>query len=256
MPCYDRISGSLKQVKTIYDRISGSLKEVKTGYDRISGSLKVYHESGLRLGDLPLGAKVEHNGIYYTLIAHDGVVSGDSVLWTIYGEDGRSTGVSGTTSSVTSSTPFGTDNTNQVTIKYIVHSGSTNAALKKEQQRSATGYGFILPKTTLNLGSASDLEFPGVFPYFNSGTLSINASRRIRYNNKYVKGAAYQYWTPSMSYDSDDDGHYFATYVYVGTNGAYGEDDSLNASNDIFAYSVDADLRCTKNSDGTYTLNI
>lgn len=257
MPCYDRINGSLKQVKTIYDRIGGALKEVKTGYDRIGGALKVYHQSGLRLGDLPLGSKIGYKDVYYTLIAHDGVVSGDSVLWTIYGKDARGTGVSATTSSVTSSTPFGTNNTNQVTIKYVVRSGSTSNALKKEQQRSATGYGFILPVTTLNLGNVEDMEFPQAFPYFNSGNNNTNASRRIRYNTKFASnGSAYQYWTPSMSYDSDDDGEYWATYIYVGTNGAFGSDNYLNASNDIFAYSVHADLRCTKNSDGTYTLNI
>lgn len=249
MPCYDRISGSLKKVKTIYDRISGSLKEVKTGYDRISGSLKVYHESGLRLGDLPLGSKIEHNGIYYTLIAHDGFVTGDSVLWVIYGN------YSNYRNNTTTTTPFGTANTNEVTINYQKTTGGSKSSSTVTIE-SATGYGVLLPMTTLGLESyVRSGESPSRFTYFN------NASRRIRYSdgdNCGSYGTAYQYKTPSMnrSWDSEEKRYSTTTHWISSSGNNIDYDGGAICMNNIYAYSVHADLRCTENSDGTYTLNI
>lgn len=245
MPCYDRISGSLKQVKTIYDRISGSLKEVKTGYDRISGSLKVYHQSGIRLGDLPLGSKVGYNDIYYTLIAHDGFVDGDSVLWTIYGS-GTVLNDPGTNNAAIQTTPFGTDNSNliEMTVSYV-----SNTSTGKVTGYNVSGYGVILTGTILgDTLSSLSVETPAKFAYFDS------ASKRIRYN---ASGNASYYWTSSNVSMYDEYDERVEANRMVSKSGSFSSSDYQNyCLRDIYAYSVHADLLCTENSDGTYTLNI
>ena len=242
MAWYSKVNGTQVEIKKLYTKVSGTQKEIKEAYTKVNGSLKQIHKSGIALSTLATGTEIVYNNKRYTLIAHNGFVSGDVVLWTKNGSTLKKGGV--LNQETTQITPFGTANTNQVTIKYSRHSSEGNI-----YQASATGYGVILPSTTLG-STQTVVETPSAFSYLST------QANRIRYN---ASGTATMFFTSSVGTYQDSDDEYWNRYYYFDASGAHRNDrnGSVNALADIFAYSVKGTLMVgEKNSDGSYTLQI
>lgn len=133
----------------------------------------------------------------------------------------------------------------EMTVSYI-----SNLSTGSMTGYKVSGYGVMLTGTILGdtFTGLSSVETPAKFPYFSS-----NASR-IRYN---ASGTASKYWTSSNVRSVDEYDEYVESNRYVTATGGFNRSDyQTNCLDDIYAYSVNADLICTENSDGTYTLII
>lgn len=231
MPCYDRISGSLKQVKTIYDRINGSLKEVKTGYDRVSGSLKVYHSGIMLLSDVPIGSTVIAKNLSHTVVGKNFGVSGDVVLWSDtqhYTTQWILSGYKDTFPNTYSKLKF-EEGTHINAIKVTYEEDSEN--------RTVSGLlAWPIPMIALK-GEKSTLS------YFD-GT---DAKRK--------RATAYHLYD-TYYIESSDRYRYFAVDANGKIVNKFDSRPSVGTANSYHAYSFKGTLEVTKNSDGTYTLNI
>lgn len=234
MPCYDRISGSLKEVKKIYDRISGSLKEVKTGYDRISGSLRVYHKSGIALSELALGSKVlTPAGESFTLVAQNHYSNNCTTLWAdsskgsyaaAYVDANRDTAYSTALENILVSTTV-----YEHTTRYSASSANTTAATSKH---------FLLG--AVELGYSATWNNQKKMSYFSSN------DRRKRY----YSGAAVKNWTRDWCKATAGNRAF-----YIQADGSV--DYRVSTASHIFpAVNVPNSTLVSQNSDGTYTLQI
>lgn len=273
MPCYDYINGSLKKVSKIYDYVGGALKEVKEGYDYIDGALKLYHTGGVPIYGLPLGSRVLHNGVYYTLIAKDYCVAGDVILW----EESPAVNSSNlsdaeripqtayenpTTAGYTARagiplTPFGELNTNEVAIKYqdVVKWQTVGGEqmFEKVQERSVTALGWMLPAMAADYIAALGSNHTPVslgsppMPYFIS---DISHRKRITsYVYPDIYGTQYEY---NIAFKRHN-------FIFVNANGTdliVSPTYTAQKIDYYFAYSVKGALMCGGNSDGTFTLQI
>lgn len=231
MPCYDRISGSLKKVKTIYDRINGSLKEVKTGYDRVSGSLKVYHSGTMLLSDVPIGSTVIAKNLSHTVVGKNFGVSGDVVLWSDTQHYTNQWILSGYKNSFP-------DTYAKLKFEEGTHINAISVTYQTDSEDDTISglLAWPIPKIALD-GKKSALS------YFD-GT----AAKRIRATAYNVAGDSY--------YMNEDNSRFYA----VKTDGSYTYKTNAwpnpSGYKAYHAYSFKGTLEVTKNSDGTYTLNI
>lgn len=241
---YVGVNNIARKSNKIYTGVNNVSRKVTEGYIGIGGLARQFYPSGIALSTLALGARVLYGGKYYKVIAKDYYATGDVILWSQYANsNGKLTGTS-RDSCITSSTPFGTANTNNVTVKY--RQDSTHPPIT-----TLSGYGWCLTAKQLGSTSSKVADTDATMSYFNTITNRRNGSNG-------------SYWCPDY-YRSGRS--YYLYYCYcpsdqtstasISTSSGSSTSNAGNYNRDfIFAYSVKGTLLCTQNSDGTYTLQI
>ena len=241
---YVGVNNIARKSNKIYTGVNNVSRKVTEGYIGIGGLARQFYSSGIALSTLPLGSKVIYGGKNYKIIAKDYYATGDVILWSQYANSTGTLKGTSRSSCITSSTPFGTANTNSVTVKYRQNSTHTPIT-------TLSGYGWCLTAKQLGSTDSQVADADATMSYFNTITNRRNGSNG-------------SYWCPDYYKKNTT---YYLYYCYCPSNQtstaviATSSDSSMsNAGNYncdfIFAYSVKGTLLCTQNSDGTYTLQI
>ena len=200
----------------------GIARLIKNGWIGVSGVARRFFTLDVTLYELELGSTITYNSKNYTVIAKDYGVSGDVILWDVSASKTSSFSLG------TSTSPFGTSNTNKLTIYYNTDDGDGNA------QDSMSYYGWMLPKKTI--GASTTYGSPAM-SYFSS-------------NTQRVRSTAYH--LPDVSYKDEDSSYYW----YVNTSGTVTRANSRGTRDTYWAYSVKGTLLVKQNSAGNWELQI
>lgn len=242
---YVGVNNIARKSNKIYTGVNNVSRKVTEGYIGIDGLARQFWSSSVKLSTLPLGSKVIYGGKYYKVIAKDYYATGDVILWSQYANStGTLKGTGRSPSCITSSTPFGTANTNHVTVKY--RTDSTTTPIK-----TLSGYGWCLTAKQLGSTDSEVADADATMSYFNTITNRRNGSSGSYWCPDYYKRRSYYYLY--YCYCPSNQPSKASVTKYSGSSMS----DAGNVSQDfIFAYSVKGTLLCTQNSDGTYTLQI
>lgn len=215
----------------------GVARKIINAWVGVNGVSRQFWPRSLKLSTLPLGSKVIYGGKYYKVIAKDYYATGDVILWSQYANSNGTLKGTSRTSCITSSTPFGTANTNSVTVKY--RQGSTITPIA-----TLSGYGWCLTAKQLGSTDSELADTDATMSYFNTIT-----NRR--------NGPDGSYWCPDYTKGRNS---YYPYHCYCPSNQPNVASISTSSGDYnrdfIFAYSVKGTLLYTQNSNGTYTLLI
>ena len=241
---YVGVNNIARKSNKIYTGVNNVSRKVTEGYIGIGGLARQFYPSGIALSTLALGERVLYGGKYYKVIAKDYYATGDVILWSQYANStGTLKGTGRSPSCITSSTPFGTANTNHVTVKY--RTDSTTTPIK-----TLSGYGWCLTAKQLGSTDSQVADADATMSYFNTITNRRNGTDSYWCPDYYkVRKTYYLYYCYCPSNQP--------SVASITTSSDSSMSDAGNYNMDfIFAYSVKGTLLCTQNSDGTYTLQI